>query len=212
MARLTTVTDAKETGSAELRAVQEMMAGMDRRPLVEATRESGRTRQLLGSGPQMAADNLVRKAVTALAGGDRGRALRYLARAAQLPYDDFEERAPVAISAGMTLYSAISDAEEASAVDDTRWLDAALAALGTADHRGRVEIRSVLDAIPESVQLVPDTQRRLDAAVAALPDEPGIIDLEMDPATTGEADLAEHVMSILEVVVAFESGLVERGF
>lgn len=73
-------------------------------------------------------------------------------------------------------------------------------------------MRTVLDAIPESVQLAPDTQRRLDAAVAALPAEPGIIDVEMDPATIDEADLAEQVMSILEVVVAFESGLVERDF
>lgn len=192
--------------------MQEMVAGMGRRPLVEASRESGRTRQMLGAGPQLAADNLVQKAVTALEDGDRERALRYAARAARLPFDDFEERAPVAISAGMMLYSTVSDAEETSAVDDTRWLDAALAVLGTADHRGRVEMRTVLDAIPESVQLVPETQRRLDAAVAALPDEPGIIDVEMDPATIDEADLAEQVMSILEVVVAFESGLVERDF
>lgn len=190
--------------------MEEMLAALDRRPLADVARESGRTHQMLGAGPQMAADNLVRKAVAALEDGDRGRALRYLTRAVQLPFNEREMMAPVAVSAGMELHSAVSDAEESSAEDDTRWLDAALTALDNADHRGRVEMRSVLDAIPESVQLVPATQRRLDAAVAALPAEPGIIDLEIDPVTIDEADLAEHVMSILDVVVAFESGLVAR--
>lgn len=211
MTRLATVTKPHETGLAEHQAAQEMLAGLDRRPLVEATRESGRTRQALGAGPQLAADNLVRKAINALGHGDQDRATRYAARAVRLPFDDHEERAPAAMAAGMELFTTVSDAEESSAMDDTRWLDAALATLETADHRGRVEMRSVLDAMPESVQLVPSTRRRLDDAVADLPAEPGIIDLEMDPAEIDEADLTDHVISILEVVVAFESELMERG-
>ena len=80
------------------------------RPLGDVQLVSGRALQPFSQPLHVGADNLMIKALRAVEQGDRERAQGYIARAARIPFDEFEEQHPGLLSAHMTLFAAVSDA------------------------------------------------------------------------------------------------------
>lgn len=119
------------------------------RPFGDAELASGRLLQRFSVAGQQAATNLLVKAERALDRGEPERARAYVDRATRLPYDRHEEAHPVAMEAHMQLFCLVTDVLEESAVEDTRWLDAAVQALSPADEAGRCTMRDVLMAIDQ---------------------------------------------------------------
>ncbi|MGL5810324.1 MAG: hypothetical protein ACRCYQ_10295 [Nocardioides sp.] len=104
----------------------------------------------------------------------------------------------------MELFCLVTDTAEAAGPDDSRWLDAAIDVLEKADEPARFEMRDILTIIDKDYLLNPPEQSRLRSATATIPGRAELTDLEL-----GEAELREHVMSILLACrayrVAYES-------
>lgn len=167
---------------------------------------SGRTLQPFSRAGLQAAGNLLSKAGRALAEGDADRAMRYVDRAARLPFDHHEETAPVAFEGHMMLFSIVVDALEDCPPDDSRWLDAAVHTLQKADECATYDIRDVLMAIAGDYEISSSERARIRTAVAQVPERAELRDLDL---SAGE--LSEHVMAILSACRTYEAALVAAG-
>lgn len=172
------------------------------RPFGDAEAASGRLLQRFSVAGQQAATNLLVKAERALDRGETERARAYVDRATRLPYDRHEETHPVAMEAHMQLFCLVTDVLEESAEDDSDWLNAAVAALSSADEAGRCTMRDVLAAIDQDYQLRRQERRALRAAVDGVPARPELRDLRLS-----HHELRDAVMSVLEVCRAYRLAL-----
>lgn len=153
---------------------------------------SGRTLQPFSIAGQQAARNLLDKAIRALEARDVDRARRLVDRAARLPFDDHERMAPAAIEARMSLFIVITDTLEDAPEEDSRWLDAALQVLSTADEWSQGEIRVLLAEILQDFELTPQESARVRKALRGAPEHQGLMDQELPP-----DQLAERVVGLL---------------
>lgn len=185
-----------------LQSLESAIARRAGRPLGDTEKVTGRTLQPFSFAGQEAAENLLTKARRALATGDPDRARKHIDRAARLPFDDHEQAAPAAFMVHQELFEEIIDALEVSEPGDRRWLDAALEVLETADEPARHDLRDVLAAIDQDYRLEPAEQARLRSAIAPVPERAELIDLDLD-----EAELSEHVQSILIACTAYRAAL-----
>ena len=112
--------------------------------LLELTRQSGRLLNELSNAHIAGAQNLLTKAIRALAAEDDQRAEQLIRRAAQMPYDTREAGSPGVRAATLVVYGLISDQFEASDPDDMTWLDVAIEVHPGLDPTGQAEVASVV--------------------------------------------------------------------
>lgn len=172
------------------------------RPFGDIELVSGRTLQPFSIAGQQAATNLLDKASRALSNGDPDRARAFVDRATQLPFDEHEQALPVTIAVHMDLFGLVTDTLENSSADDSRWLDAAIDVLSTADEAGRCEMRDVLVAIDHDYQLERRERRSIRSAIAPIPDRPELRDQQLET-----PELRDCVMSILAVCRDYRAAL-----
>jgi len=180
----------------------ELMAARADTPFGDTELVSGRTLQPFSIAGQSAADNLLAKALRALDAGDHGRARMLVDRAARLPYDRHEETCPAASQAQMALFNRVVDELEAAPEGDTRWLDAAIEVLESADEAGRCDLRDVLVTVDKEYHLARRERATLRAAIVAVPPRPELPDLRLEP-----AELAELVLSALDACLRYDNAL-----
>lgn len=151
-----------------------------RAELGEIARQSGRLLNARSHAQISGAENLLRKAVRALASADEERAEHLIRRAAQMPYDEREEDFPGVRGASMVVYTLISDQQEISAMDDSTWLDVALAVHPRLDPVGQAEVASVVHGfvLQEAFfELSPSEKRRIKQAFGDAPLEADLGDV-----------------------------------
>lgn len=125
------------------------------------------------------AENLLTKAIRALAIGDANRAEQLIQRAAQMSYDRREAGSPGVRAATVLLYSLISDQFEASEADDVTWLDVALDVHPRLDPTGRAQVASVVHGFVLQgafFDVSPAEQRRIQQTFGDAPLEPELGD------------------------------------
>lgn len=189
---------------AALRSFGEHVAERAGGPFGDVDMVSGRTLQTFSIAGERAAANLLRKARRALTARDLDRARTFVDRAAQLPYDEHEQVAPAAVGAHMELFCLVADALEQSETDDSRWLDAAVRVLASADEQARYDLRDVLAAIDQDYSLTRPEHSRIQSAIASVPDRAELTDLALSP-----SELAEHVVAILAACDDYSTALRE---
>lgn len=177
-----------------LNELDRYFAGRADTPFGDVELASGRTLQPFSIAGQLAASNLLVKAIRALDDGQSERARAYVDRAVRLPYDRHEESHPAAMEAHMALFCLVTDALEDADEDDSRWLDAAIAVQGAANEAGRCTMRDVLVAIDHDYHLSRTERASLRSATAAIPDRPELRDLDLPP-----PELGDCVVSVLAV-------------
>lgn len=163
------------------------------RPFGDVEAVSGRALQPFSLAGQRAAENLLTKARRALDKHDKASAATFIDRAVQLPFDEHEQMAPAAFAMHMNLFRAVTDAAEQASPKDSRWLDAAMQVLSRTTVPAACDLRDVLLAIDQDYALSQTEHRRIQAAVAPIPDRAELHDLAL---TT--AELREHIMAILQ--------------
>jgi hypothetical protein len=173
------------------------------RPLGDVQLVSGRAVQQFSRPLHVGADNLLLKALRALEQGDRERARGYIARAARIPFDEFEEEHPGLLSAHMTLFAAVTDALEECAPGDAGWLDAALRVLGSCGEDARLDLLRVLDEAQQAWQLEGRERRRVRAAVAGV-DAEGQLRARLE---AGRTSADQVILEVLDAVLAYEEAL-----
>ncbi|UUZ58265.1 hypothetical protein [Nocardioides sp. B-3] len=183
-----------------MRALQKVMAEQADRPFGDVESQSGRTLQPFSVASQQGATNLLSKASRALDDGDLNRAKAFIDRAVRLPYDHHELAAPAARAAHMELFCLVTDTLEECEPGDSRWLDAALVVLSTADDAAGFDLRDVLMAIDQDYELSSRERSRIRSAVAPIPKRAELRDLELSA-----AELGDQVMSILVACRAYRS-------
>lgn len=180
----------------------ELMAARADTPFGDVELVSGRTLQPFSVAGHRAADNLLAKALRALEAGDPERARVLVDRAARLPYDRHEETCPAASQAHMALFNRVIDELEGAPAGDSRWLDAAVEVLATADDDGRCELRDVLVVVDKEYELTRHERATLRAAVADVPPRPELSDLRPEP-----EELATLVLSALDTCRRYAAAL-----
>jgi len=150
-----------------------------------------------------AADNLLTKAKRWFTSGDENRAMALVDRAAALRYDDHEDAAPAVLAAEMMLFSAITDELERSDEADSRWLDAALYVLGSADEATRFEVRDALVPIRQGYHLSKREERMIDAATKGIAPRTGLRDTGPLPAQ----HLHVPLVATIRATIAYEAAI-----
>ncbi|MGB9373786.1 MAG: hypothetical protein WCA82_06470 [Jiangellales bacterium] len=105
--------------------------------------QSGRMLNARFEAQLTGAQNLLTKAIRALASGDADRAEALMQRAARMPYDEREQDAPGVRAASVLVHSVIVDHFEHSE-DDTGWLDVVLDVHPGLDPLGQAEVASLV--------------------------------------------------------------------
>lgn len=149
-----------------------------------------------------AAENLLVKAERALDQGDEERMRRYVGLAAALNYDDREQTAPAAWEVRMLLFNTIVDTLEDSPEGDSRWLDAAVAAMESADEWGRSELRHTLLDVRQDHVLEAGESQTIADLVAPVPERADLRDLQLP-----SEELADALVSVLRTVHAYRRAL-----
>ena len=111
------------------------------RGLGDVDRVSDGVRQRFSIAGQLAADNLLTKALRAIEAGDQARASGYIQRAVGLPFDEHEQAYPAPVSAHMALFMVVTDTMDQCLESDTTWLDAALDVLDSAAEEARFDLQ-----------------------------------------------------------------------
>ena len=163
---------------------------------------SDRTRAPFSRALLAAADNLLAKADRALTNGDSDRARHFIDRAAALDHDEHERTAPAAFAARMILFVAVTDALERSYEGDSRWLDAAVETLSSADGWGQSEMRHTLLAIRQDYVIEPGERDTIGIAVAEVPER-----VELRDGTLPPRELAMAVTSVLKTLQSYRAAL-----
>ena len=150
-----------------------------------------------------AADNLLTKAKRWFTSGDENRAMALVDRAAALRYDDHEDAAPAVLAAEMMLFSAITDELERSDEADSRWLDAALYVLGSADEATRFEVRDALVPIRQGYHLSRREERMIDAVTEGIAPRTGL----RDPGPLPAQHLHVPLVATIRATIAYEAAI-----
>jgi hypothetical protein len=152
----------------------------------EMARQSGRLLSARFTAQITGAQNLLTKAIRALAVGDPGRAETLIQRVAQMPYDEREQDSPGVRAASVLVYSLISDQFEGSEPDDLAWLDVVLQVHPGLDSPGQAEVASVVHrfVLQGAVFTLTATEKR--RIRQAFGDAPLEADLGDDPHATLE--------------------------
>lgn len=112
----------------------------------------------------------------------------YLANRSDGPFGDVE-----AISGRLLQpFSLVTDELEQAEPDDSRWLDAVIDVLASADDAARFDLRDVLTAIDQDYELRVRESSRVRAANAEIPERAELRDLDLDA-----TELGDQVMSVL---------------
>jgi hypothetical protein len=106
-------------------------------------RRSGRLLNEVSHSQIVGARSLLTKATHSVSSGYAQHAEQFIDRAAQMPYDPREEGSPGVRAASMLVSRQVVDQSEASAPEDTTWLDVRLAVHRHLDPTGRAEVASV---------------------------------------------------------------------
>ena len=191
---------------AALRPIAEYLVERADRPFGDVERGSGRTLQPFSIAGQQAAANLLGKARRALNEGDLDRVRALVNRAVQLRFDEHEQAAPAAIAAHMELFCLVTDTLEQAEIDDSRWLDAAVTVLASADEPARCDMRDVLAAIDHDYSLTSPERSRVHSAIASIPERAELRELALNP-----TELGEHVVAILAAASNYRAALKEAG-
>ena len=152
----------------------------------------------------LAAGNLVTKALQALAAGDDDRAEQMITRATRLPYDRSEQWWPVLNAASMALFDAVVDAMEES--DDDDWLRAAFELLDSVDPVVAETMDQILRIVRQDYPLHHAEERAITRRIGRRgPGREGL----PDPWGPEEAPaaLAAVTRSLLEGVMAYDRAL-----
>ena len=168
-------------------------------------RVSNRVRQRFSVASQLAADNLLAKALRAIEAGDHERASGYIQRAVALPFDEHEQEYPGLTSAHLRLFMMVADTMDECLEDDTVWLDAALDVLGSAADEARLELRDVLSDIDQDYLLSGPEHDRLRAAISSIPPRPDAWDLLLPP-----EEQHRLVTAVLAACTAYERAVIQR--
>ena len=174
------------------RSLDDYLANRSDGPFGDVEAVSGRLLQPFSTAGHVGAANLLDKASRALDRDDLAGARRYVDRAVRLPYDNHEEAAPAAIAAHMELFCLVTDELEQAEPDDSRWLDAAIDVLASADDAARFDLIDVLTAIDQDYELRVRESSRVRAANAEIPERAELRDLDLDA-----TELGDQVMSVL---------------
>jgi hypothetical protein len=180
----------------------ELMAARADTPFGDVESVSDRTLQPFSIAGHRSARNLLAKSLRALGAGDDQRARMLAERAARLPYDRHEETYPAASEAVMALFNLVTDELEGAPEGYTRWLDAAVEVLGSADEVGRCTLREVLVAVDQDFDLTRQERATLRAAIAPVPARPDLQDLRPE-----SSELAEIVLSVLDACLRYVNAL-----
>ena len=157
-------------------------------------------------GAAAAADNLVSKALDALANGDRDRADRLLVRAACLPYDEHEEGFPGLDALTLGLFCLVTDECDACEADDDAWLRAAFTALPELDDVGSRALLDVLRVVDKDYGLPARESARIRRALPRNLTAPDDV-----AATATTEELAAIMRSIAQACLAYTQAA-ERAF
>jgi hypothetical protein len=180
----------------------ELMAARADTPFGDVESVSDRTLQPFSIAGHRSARNLLEKALRAQGVGDDQRARMLVERAARLPYDRHEETYPAASEAQMVLFNLVTDELEGAPEGYTRWLDAAVEVLASADEVGRCTLREVLVSVDHDFDLTRQERAILRAAIAPVPARPDLRDLRPEP-----SELAEIMLSVLDACLRYRNAL-----
>jgi len=146
------------------------------------------------------AENLLAKAMVALAAGDGDRAEKLIRRTAEMAYDEHEEDWPGISGASLLVHDLVVDEFEASEFGDSRWLEVALDVHGRADGPARAELASTIHgfAAPDDPDVSRAERRRIQQEVGNAPIS---ADLGHDPELTLEQRLV-IIRSLVAAAVA----------
>ncbi len=161
-------------------------------------RQSGRLLNERAHAQVVGAENLLRKAIHALASGDAERAERLIHRVAQMPFDPREQASPGVAAAALIVDSTISDEFEAREENDTTWLDVALEVYPRLDPLGQAEVASVVHGfvLQDVIYTVSAVEhRRIRRAFGDAP-------LNADLGDVAEATVEQRAAIIRSLVVA----------
>lgn len=174
------------------RSLHAYLADRSDRPFGDVESISGRLLQPFSTAGHLGATNLLDKARRQLDRGDLAGARGFVDRAVGLPYDNDEEAAPAAIAAHMEFFCLVTDTLEEAEPGDSRWLDAAIDVLASADDAARCDLRDVLRVIDHDYSLSSRESSRVRAAISDIPERAELRDLDLD-----STDLGDQVMSVL---------------
>jgi hypothetical protein len=152
----------------------------------EMARQSGRLLNARFTAQITGAQNLLTKAIRALAAEDPDRAEALIQRAAQMPYDEREQDSPGVRAASVLVYSLISDQFENSEPDDLAWLDVVLQVHPGLDSLGQAEVASMVHGFVLQGAIVTLTATEKRRIQQAFGDAPLEADLGDDPHATVE--------------------------
>ncbi len=186
--------------------VEALLAHVSDRPLGDIPLRSRAALRPFSDALLLGATNLLDKALQALYSGDAERAGGLVRRAANLPDDELESVHPVLLAVQALMADALDDAVESGTAEDgddpTGWLDAAVSALASGPGTGRLLMRDCLAALVQEWEIPALELRRVRTALAAAPEGPEVLDLDLTPEQRSAV-----VLQALETLVLFEDEL-----
>jgi len=148
----------------------------------------------------IAADNLLAKALRDLADGNRSRADAYIEKAMRLP-DSRQRGGPAAQGAAhLMVFSAIVDEVELADPGDSSWLDRALIVLDECGELAALDLKDALQSVASDYDLERGEKKRIRAAVGEDDHEKAIALL----LETGRASARELVQQCLDAVILYQ--------
>jgi len=158
-----------------------------------------------------AARNLLTKARRDLAAGCAVRASGYIDRALRLPFNDAVEASTAVWEAHMILFTAVSEALEASPEGESAWLDAAEAAVPKCGERAREDLLQALRTLDHDYRLPASERRRVRAIAPGDARGDGVGDVVHDGAGDDEAAQRVVITELLLATTVYEAELGRLG-
>jgi hypothetical protein len=177
----------------------------DSDPLASVRRASGRLNQAMSLAGGQAADNLLDKALARLRRSDPDAARRYVQRALELPFDDFEEAVPAVWAAHMRLFTALSDDLEGCEEGDHGWLRRAKILIERSSPVVGTEVRNCLRSLLVGLVALSSTETKmLKQLTSGIP-----LDAEPLAGITEDVTQADAIIEVLRAVLDHEALLAE---
>jgi len=158
-----------------------------------------------------AAVNLLTKAERAMVAGDRQQVDRLLDRALQLPRDELAEADAALQAAHMMVFNTLVDAVESSDDTDSRWLDAAEAALPRCSDDAREHLLETLRVVASDHELDRPDLRRIRRLAPGQGLVDGVGDVMLTLTDADKPTVRRLVVELLEAVGVLRSELGARG-
>jgi hypothetical protein len=158
-----------------------------------------------------AARNLLTKARRDFAAGRTERAGAYIDRALGLPYNDAVEASTAMWEAHMILFTAVSEALDASPEGESAWLDAAEAAVPQCGESAREDLLQTLRTLDHDYRLPASERRRIRTIVPGDARGNGIGDVVRDRAGDDEVTQRIVITELLLATTVYEAELGRLG-